>query len=170
MPRKIKETIKLDDLHRSNGVPNRTPVLCRRFDPCQTGPIQFLKRTEYRSMQSKLCAAVGFTSLLLQASASFGQVVFRYDTVTTYDTVCHDEPKTTSYDTGNVSCKVANEHTGKSVDFSSTGSCDPVMEAITKMIPVCEQVPKTVQVPVFLPETCTGLLTGAGPSCGGSGD
>lgn len=121
-------------------------------------------------MQSKLFAAVGFIGLLLQAPASFSQVIFRYDTVTTYETVCHDEPKTTSYDTGNVSCKVTNDHTGKSVDFSSTGSCDPVMGSVTTMIPVCEQVAKTVQVPVFLPATCEGPLAGAGPSCGGSGD
>jgi hypothetical protein len=119
-------------------------------------------------MQSKLFAAVGFISLLLQAPASFGQV-FEY--VTTYGTVCHDEPTTSSYDTGNVSCQVTNENSGKSVDFSATGNCDPVMGSVTTMIPVCKQVAVVTPVPVIPPlEGCTGPFAGSGSSCGGNGD
>ena len=98
-------------------------------------------------MTSWLLSAIGYLCLSLQASASFGQVVIRFDTVSTYETVCHDESKTTSYDTGNVSCKVAYDHTGKSSDFAATGSCDPVIDSVTTIIPVCEQVAKRSKFP-----------------------
>jgi hypothetical protein len=91
------------------------------------------------------------------------------ENVTTYETVCHDEVKTTSVNTGQVQCDVNHNSIAKSADFSGSGQCDSIMETVETLIPVCKQVPKVTQVWVQK-EQATGQIGGGGEDNRGGQD
>lgn len=83
---------------------------------------------------------------------------------TVYETVCHDEPRTASYETGNTTCTTNNTYTDKSADFGGSGSCHPEVVSYETVVAVCERVARLVPAPPV--DTCSG----AGSSCAGNSD
>ncbi len=135
-------------------------------------------------MRSKILPVLAFVALAFQASVGFAQQddsndnhggdqtsggVWVIENVTTYETVCHDEVKTTTVNTGQVTCDVTNNSVAKSADFAGSGHCEPIMDTVETMIPVCKQVPKVTQVWVQK-EQSTGQIGSGGEDNRGGQD
>lgn len=112
-------------------------------------------------MLPKIFSTIALAGLIVQASTSFAQqantndnhgenqtsdAAWVIENITTYETVCRDEVKSATVNTGKSTCDINSNEAVKSADFSGNGRCDPITETVETMIPVCKQVPKVTQV------------------------
>lgn len=118
-------------------------------------------------MRVNFVTVLGFVWFLAQGTAAFaegGLLTAPVRPTISYETVCHDEPKTEVVYTGNTSCDVQTPDQGRSADFAGGGSCHAEVATVAVMVPVCQLVPK--EVVVSPGDSCSG----SGSSCSGNGD